>query len=104
MILQEELVPVAFIDCSSSKISCSQLNVESEIIYLPAGNATLRQGTEIHSLDYVEIASAILQLLPDAQLMQQRDIEVGSFSISIIHYYKKESIDNLIENFNEIYG
>jgi len=60
--------------------------MEPGIIYLPAGNGTLEQGTEIHSLDYIEIASLILQQLPDAQLILQHDMDVGSFSVDITHY------------------
>lgn len=75
------MVSVAFLDCSSTQISCSNLNIEPGIIYLPAGKGTLDQGIEIHKLDYIEIASAILRQLPNAQLMQQLDIDVGSFSI-----------------------
>ena len=76
---------VAFIDCSSEQISCTQFDFESGIVYLPPGNAKFQQGTEIHGLDYLVIATEILQQLPDAKLMDHQDINVSQSQILKLH-------------------
>ena len=58
---------VAYIDCSSKDISCSKIGFQSATVYL--------EGTEIHSLNYLEIAAQILEHLPDAELVDQESLE-----------------------------
>ncbi len=74
--VQDGLVSVAYIDCSSKDISCSKLGYQSATVYLPAGNSTLQEGTEIHSLNYLEIAAQVLEQLPDAEILDQEGLEV----------------------------
>ena len=66
---------VAYIDCSSKDISCSKIGFQSATVYLPSGNSTMQEGTEIHSLNYLEIAAQILEHLPDAELVDQESLE-----------------------------
>ena len=75
---QDGLASVAYIDCSSKEISCSKIGYQSATIYLPPGNATLEQATEIHSLNYLEIAAQVLEQLPDAELLDKDSLEVTS--------------------------
>lgn len=67
---------VAYVDCSSKEISCSKIGFQSATIYLPPGNVTLQDGIEIHSLNYLEIATQVLQQLPDAELLDNESLEV----------------------------
>ena len=73
---QEGLAQVAYIDCSSKEISCKKIGIQSGTVFLPAGNSTLEQGQEIHSLNYQEIATQVLEQLPDAQNLEDADVEV----------------------------
>lgn len=69
------LVEVAYVDCSSKDISCSKIGFQSATIYLPSGNDTLQNGIEIHSLNYLEIATQILRQLPEAELVDEKSLE-----------------------------
>lgn len=73
---QDGLVSVAYVDCSSKDISCTKIGFQSATVYLPAGNATMQEGTEIHSLNYLEIAGQILEHLPEAELVDQETLQV----------------------------
>lgn len=74
---QDGLVSLAYVDCSSKEMSCTKIGFQSATVYLPAGNATLQQGgVEIHSLNYLEIASQVLEQLPDAQLLDEESLKV----------------------------
>lgn len=73
---QDGLVAVAYVDCSSKDISCSKTGFQSATVYLPSGNSTLQAGIEIHSLNYLEIATQILGQLPEAELVDEESLEV----------------------------
>lgn len=63
-------------DCSSKDISCSKIGFQSATVYLPPGNGTLQDSIEIHSLNYLEIATQILGQLPEAELFDKESLEV----------------------------
>lgn len=79
---QDGLVEVAYVDCSSKDISCSKIGFQSATIYLPSGNDTLQNGIEIHSLNYLEIATQILRQLPEAELVDEKSLEVITVSLT----------------------
>lgn len=84
---------VAYVDCSSKEISCSNIGFQSATIYLPLGNDTLRNGIEIHSLNYLEIATQILRQLPEAELVDEESLEV-------IVYRSHNLEDNFLTHFS----
>lgn len=69
---------IAYVDCSSKEISCAKIGYQSGTVFLPSGNATLKDGIEIHSLNYLEIATQVLEQLPDAKLVDAESLEVGA--------------------------
>lgn len=69
---------VTYVDCSSKDIACSKIGYKSGTVYLPSGNSTLKDGIEIHSLNYLEIATQVLEQLPDAELVDEESIKVVS--------------------------
>lgn len=76
--VQDGLVSVAFVDCSSKEISCDELGFTSATVFVTEGNSTLNQDMEIHSLSYQEIAKEVLEQLPDFQLLEEVEVEVES--------------------------
>ena len=67
---------MTYVDCSSKEISCSKIGFQSATVYLPSGNCTLQDGIEIHSLNYLEIATQILGQLPEAELVNDESLVV----------------------------
>ena len=67
---------VVYVDCSSKEISCAKIGFQSATVYLPSGNSTLQDGIEIHSLNYLEIATEVLSQLPEAELVDKDSLEV----------------------------
>ena len=76
--LQEGLVSVAYVDCSSNDISCKKQGIQSGTVFLPAGNSTqlLQDGLEIHTLNYLEIATQVFEQLPDVQLIDEAGVQL----------------------------
>ena len=67
---------MAYVDCSSKDISCAKIGFQSATVYLPSGNSTLQGSIEIHSIIYLEIATQILEQLPEAELVNEESLEV----------------------------